>query len=320
MTASSFQQQVDALCVDQLVEPLTVSDRVTLRVGRWTPQPARGRVMLLSGRGGFLEKYYPVLIQLLQRGLEVVSFDWRGQGLSSRLSADPHLGYVDNFSDYIDDFDRVWTTVFRPESDHRNYLLAHSMGAHIALRWLREKHDGAALFEHAWLTAPLAGIDTRPYPLPLAKLIAAFACWLGAGHRYVPQGFGFDAENYQLQGLATLTSDREQIAYELACIQATPELQLGAASFGWLNAAFQSLERLHSPGYIEQIAQPITQFLAENEQVVDNQALRVLQRRLPHSALVTIPAAKHDLLVEDESLQAPVWAAIDRQLADDLKA
>jgi lysophospholipase len=319
MTVSSFKQQVDALCVDQLIEPLTVSDRVTLRVGRWTPQPTRGRVLLLSGRGGFLEKYYPVLIQLLQRGLEVVSFDWRGQGLSSRLSADPHLGYVDNFSDYIDDLDRVWSAVLRPESGHRNYLLAHSMGAHIALRWLRERQAGAALFAHAWLTAPLAGIDTRPYPVPLAKLIAAIACRVGARHRYVPQGFGFDAENYQLQGLATLTSDREQIAYELACIQANPELQLGAASFGWLNAAFQSLKRLQSPGYIEQIAQPIALFLAEDEQVVDNQALHIMQRRLRHSTLVTIPAAKHDLLVEDERLQAPVWAAIDCQLADHLK-
>jgi len=317
---SSIEQRLAVLTDSHEQGRLAVTDGVALRYCRWMPVNPRGRVLLLSGRGGFLEKYYSTVIRLLERGLEVVSFDWRGQGLSSRLLADCQRGHVDDFVDYIADLDRIWTELFQSPADTDNYLLAHSMGAHVALRWLREKQAGRAAFRHAWLTAPLFGIDTRPYPLAVAKALAAMVCVVGGHQRYVFGGGPYRPETYRKEGLANLSSDSQQMEYELACLQQDPALQLGSPTFGWLRAGFRSMSCLHSRGYVEQIEQPITQFVAGDELVVNNAACADVQRRLPHGELLTIPDAKHDLLIEKGALQAPLWNKIDRQLSADFDA
>jgi len=314
---SSIENRLAALTHSREQGRLAVNDRVALRYCQWSPGQPRGRVLLLSGRGGFLEKYHSTVIRLLERRFEVVSFDWRGQGLSSRLLDDPQLGYVDDFADYIVDLDRIWAELFQSPTVAGTYLLAHSMGAHVALRWLREKQPGRTLFRRAWLTAPLIGIDTRPYPLVVAKALAAMACTLDGHQRYVFGGGPYRPETYRKEGLANLSSDRQQMEYELACLQHNPALQLGSPTFGWLNAAFRSMKHLRRRGYVEQITQPITQFLAGDELVVSNAACIDIQRRLPNGELTQIAAAKHDLLVETEDLQAPIWNTIDRQLSAD---
>src|SRR5882672_10721772 len=55
-----------------------------LRYAFWNPTgPPRGTVVLMPGRGEFLEKYATEAVgDLLHRGYAVTSMDWRGQGLS----------------------------------------------------------------------------------------------------------------------------------------------------------------------------------------------------------------------------------------------
>ena len=49
------------------------------------PERPRGTVVLLTGRGEFIEKYATEVVgELLERGFAVVALDWRGQGLSDR--------------------------------------------------------------------------------------------------------------------------------------------------------------------------------------------------------------------------------------------
>ncbi len=64
------------------------SDGAQLRAAFWRPEGVpRGTVALVQGRAEFIEKYYEVVGELLERGFVVASFDWRGQGLSQRLPA-----------------------------------------------------------------------------------------------------------------------------------------------------------------------------------------------------------------------------------------
>lgn len=319
MVRSAIEQRLEELTAEFEQHRLVVNRDISLRQCRWRPARVRARVLLLTGRGGFLEKYYPVVIKLLERGLETISFDWRGQGLSTRPLDNPQIGHVNDFSDYLFDLECVTAAFFdSPPAWNDCYLLAHSMGAHVALRWLAEKHPGERLFRHAWLTAPLVGVNTRPYPLPLARLIVGMAILLGGREKYVPGGKGFNADRYRQEGLADLCSDPQQVAYEVACLQAEPALQLGSPSYGWLQAAFRSIQALLRPAYLERISQPVTQFLAEQESVVDVAACQRLQLRLPDCRTVRVPAARHDLLVEAESLQQPIWQQIDDQLSVDL--
>ena len=65
------------------VWPARGGDTPSAAKGRKKEKP-RGTVLLLHGRTEFIEKYYPVIEKLLQRGFAVATLDWRGQGLSER--------------------------------------------------------------------------------------------------------------------------------------------------------------------------------------------------------------------------------------------
>ena len=85
---------------------LRAIDGVPLRAVRWHPQgEARGTVLIAPGRAEYVEKYFETVGDLLTRGLVVVVFDWRGQGMSGRELDDRRKGHIDDFSLYLRDLD-----------------------------------------------------------------------------------------------------------------------------------------------------------------------------------------------------------------------
>ncbi len=75
---------------------MTTSDNLSIRYGIWSCQKEKklGSIILLSGRTEFMEKYTETIGILNQKGFDVYSFDWRGQGLSTRMLANMHKGFV----------------------------------------------------------------------------------------------------------------------------------------------------------------------------------------------------------------------------------
>src|SRR5262245_21451406 len=104
---------------------------------------ARGSVIVLPGRGEFIEKYATEIVgELLGRGYCVFAMDWRGQGLSDRPLADRGKGHIDNFSTYMADLQLFLDKVVAPAAPRPVLLLCHSMGAHIAMPVLAETGSG----------------------------------------------------------------------------------------------------------------------------------------------------------------------------------
>jgi len=79
---------------------MTTGEGSRIRYGSWQSENRthRGTVLLLSGRSEFLEKYFETVGELIQRGHDVYSFDWRGQGLSTRMLANRHKGFVRTYT------------------------------------------------------------------------------------------------------------------------------------------------------------------------------------------------------------------------------
>jgi len=319
LNATEISGLLDSLAVRADSGKLNSAPDCLIRYQRWIARETVGVVLLIQGRGGFLEKYYPTVIQLLQRRLSVISFEWRGQGLSRHLVAGSDAGHVDDFGDYVDDLDLVVSQLFNSDDSSSipgpRFLLAHSMGAHVLLRWLAEHHPDGAGFQQAWLTATLMGPNTSPYPTWVARFLSWLFCRGGQQQRYVFGGGPFDAVQFESDALSDLNSNSEQIDYELRCLQDNPSLQLGSATFGWLRQLFRSIDQLQQPGLLEKIQLPVTQFMAGDEQVVDNRAVEQLQQRLQRGALLQIPKSKHDILLESPSINEPLWAEIDRVLS-----
>src|SRR5262249_30834229 len=121
-------------------------------------------------------KYFEVIAELLARKLSVVTFDWRGQGLSSRQLPERLKGHVRDFSEFDADLKVVMERVVAEAASKPYFALAHSMGGNILLRYL---HDFPHEFERAVLTAPMLAVKTAPYPGWFARGVAA--TWTGCG-------------------------------------------------------------------------------------------------------------------------------------------
>ncbi len=287
------------------IDWLVASDGVRLRRGHWRPAAPRGRVLLLQGLSEFLEKYGEVAAGLTARGFEVWSFDWRGQGHSPADSG----ARTDVFERHLADLDGLFEAL---PPGQPPLLLAHSMGAHLALRHLARRPHAVA---RALLCAPMIGIRTGRWSQRLARALARLMIRLGLGERQLPGRRNYTALHIPF-AVNPLTSDRVRYERLRGLILNDPDLTFGRVDWYWLAAAFDSLDRLHARGVAQSITTPMTLLLAGQDQVVDSRAAARFAALLPHARVLWVAGARHELLQEAPAIQATVWAALDRVLAD----
>lgn len=168
------------------VDRLTFADGASLRWAHWRGQGggAARNIVLLGGRGEFIEKYGEVAHELLGRGFEVWSLDWRGQGLSGRFGGEAAQGHIDSFETYLHDLDAFLTG---PAAARRGetVVLAHSMGAHLALRHAARRKEGSGM-DRLVLVAPMIDIALPRHVRAAARGLASAARLAGMGRRYAP--------------------------------------------------------------------------------------------------------------------------------------
>lgn len=287
---------------------------VKLRYGRLRVADPRGVALVLHGRTGFIEKYEEVMRELAALGLAVWSFDWRGQGLSTRLLDNPHKGHIDRFETYLEDLAAFVVTVLAPQAaaiPGPRVLVAHSMGAHLALRHLHDRPDDFGL---AALTSPMVRIR-GPIPPRVQHGVAALAARFGRADRYASGGDW--APRNQRFITNKRTHDRERFERVMASVRADPHLAIGGPTLGWLAAAHRSIAALVAPGYPERITAPVLVVAAGKDAIVDTRAAVKLVARLPRGRVVVVPEAMHEILHERDSQREPFWRHFREALEGD---
>ncbi len=288
---------------------LALSDGIELRYRIASPAEGaiRGSVLLLQGRAENIEKYAEQIDRLTQAGFSVFTFDWRGQGLSSRLLDDSHKGYINSFSEYIEDlgeFDRkIW---HKMAGDGKRYLIAHSLGGHVALRYMVEEK---VTLDAALLVSPMFEINTAPWPRQVAELFASTAVSVGFEESYLPGSGPYAGRVYSKNNV--LTSDAKRFAVLPKTVTANPDLALGGPTFGWLNAAFTSMRQIHLKGYVRRLEMPITVLLGEDDSVINPPLVRQLCEKIVSCKQVDIKGAKHEIMMEKEPVQELLWVQIE---------
>ena len=285
-------------------------DGFPLRTAVWSAPPgaARGTVVLLQGRAEFIEKYGETVDDLRARGFAVCALDWRGQGRSGRVLKDPRKGHVVSYKDYLSDLDLFVKRAVLPDAPRPIAVLAHSMGGHIVLRHRAEHGGGAPYFADAIaLSAPMVDILMTPAQRALGAVLTVAAMSVGLRNRYVPARGPFPPP---FEG-NPLTRDRARYERMLTLLSERPALGIGWPTVGWLAATRRSVAILRSPGYPERIATPVLMMSAENDRVVSNAAQARLAARLPDCRFETIPASRHEPLMETDAVRARVLALFD---------
>lgn len=282
-------------------------DGMILRVVRWHPAgKSAGTVVVCQGRAEFVEKYFETAADLLSRGLTVVAFDWRGQGLSGRELDNSRKGHIDDFSLYERDLQSIIDQVLVPFCPKPWFGLAHSMGAAVLLRQAR---GGRTPFERLVLTAPLIEIYGLRFP-GLARATAKLLDLAGFGSAFIPGG-GETALLTKPFRDNVLTFDQRRYERNNNIVAAAPHLAIGDPTIGWVDAAFAQIDEFSDPEYPRRVLTPALVFAADNDRVVDGAAVERFSTRLKAGRLVTLRSARHEILAERDAVREQFWAAFD---------
>jgi lysophospholipase len=294
-------------------------DGAKLRFARWdaTRMPRRGTICLFGGRTEFIEKYFEVIADLRRRGFAVATMDWRGQGGSQRMLANPRKGHVRGFWEYDRDLIRFMKDIVLPDCPPPFIGLAHSMGGAVLLR---NATMPGLWFERIVLSAPMIAIhDSILGPRPFAaRLYAEVGCAIGMGSAYVLGGSDELETSKPFEG-NTLTSDHERWLRTKAVLDLAPQLGLGAPTLGWLKAALRASRQLSNPDYPARINVPLLFFSAGNDMVVSTRAVEDFAVRAKVASCILMPGSRHEILQETDSVRTRFWAAFDAYLGVDAK-
>ena len=282
---------------------LTCPDGVRIRMGHWPTQaPAkRGTVLLFPGRTEYTEKYGPAAVEFTRAGYDMISVDWRGQGIADRAAPERLLGHVGGYDEYQRDVDRVMQAAGALGLPEPYYLVAHSMGGAIGLRSLHRRLPVKA----AVFSAPMWGIGLSTFLRPVAWSLSWLSHSIGRGLSQAP---ATSRESYvQIAPFEDnqLTKDPEMWAFMVGQLEAHPDLALGGPSVTWLYTSLRecaALQGLPAP------ATPTLTFLGADERIVATEPVHALMGRWQNGQLIVVPKAEHEIMMEIPATRADFYA------------
>lgn len=288
-------------------------DGALIRVMTWGAErakaPCRGTVVLAGGRTEFIEKYFEVIQHLLDRGFAVATFDWRGQGLSTRMLEDPRKGHIDQFATFDADFAAFLHEIVLPVMPKPYIGLGHSMGGNLMFR---AAHNHGDQFAGIVLSAPMLGINLgSPLMEKITRGLVRVLSALGLQNGYAP-GTGPAAADEEPFEQNVVTSDRERYGRQQRVVAKAPSIGLGGPTIGWVAASFAAIEEMNAPDYLARISLPLLAIEASADKLVKNEAVSALVSRLARGKVISIPGSQHEILMEQEEYRFAFWSAFDQ--------
>ena len=115
-------------------------DGVAIRLASWEPYLSKddeveGTVLMLNGFTEFIEKYSEVVQEFRSRKYQVISCDWRGQGLSRRFLEDRRKVMWIASRKWLR---MPWYDSFVKPLPRPHILFGHSMGGCVGMRILQK--------------------------------------------------------------------------------------------------------------------------------------------------------------------------------------
>jgi lysophospholipase len=286
-------------------------DNIRINFARFT-NPANKRCLIISsGRSEAYLKYKELSFDFFQQGFNIFILDHRGQGLSQRMLANQQQGYVNNFDDYAEDLHYFISDIVNVNcqtelatTKNKLYLLAHSMGGAIALRYL-QKHPN--IIDAAVLSSPMIAFNNGGLPQWLSNAVITSGDkinhWFGNSPWYF-----FAQQDYQVDEFIDNPLTHSKIRFQrfLAIYQQVPKIQLGGVTIHWLQQAIKTTKAIFTD--LNKLTTPILVIQSGADSVVDNNAQNEfcaqLHKLQPKSCAngqpIVVDEAKHELFFEND--------------------
>ncbi|MFD2165546.1 alpha/beta fold hydrolase [Thalassotalea euphylliae] len=304
---SRYNNEIRAFWQQGQFSSFTGVDDVKIRYAQFSQANNPQCLVIVPGRSEGYLKYQELAYDISRLGFDIYIIDHRGQGLSERMLANKHKGYVNHFDDYSEDLNTFVNDVVSKDCKKDVFLLAHSMGGAISARYL-QLYPGK--IKAAVLASPMIAINSGGIPTWLASAIIntgdGLATLFGQDSWYFLGQGEFEQtpfeENQLMQSKA-----RYKIFTDL--YQQQTDLQLGGVTYRWLNEALAVNENLFAD--INKLNTPVQVLQAGDDTVVDNQAQFDFCAALNQSHEASCPGgkpfvvaeARHEIFFETDALR-----------------
>ena len=286
-----------------------INEKDYVRVALWNLESTKGTIILQSGRTEFIEKYYEVISEFVQRGYAVAMMDWRGQGLSSRISANKRIGHIDKFDTYDNDLIKVMNEYFILKCPKPFIGFGHSMGGCLLTSYFISSNN---LLDKCILCAPMLSVRANALSRRIVRTLGLLEIFgLGAYPMRKPTwDHANDAwfeEPFEENALTT-DVNRFNRTYEL--LSNFPELGIRGMTVGWLKHALKRTDEFKSLDWGVAIRKPLLLLDATNDKLVNSKSNVDL---LGQSEMATIASfdAEHEIMMENNEIRSQAWEAID---------
>ena len=290
----------------------TMADGASIRTLVLMHERPVANLLLLTGRADFHEKWADAISSLWRAGFSIASFDWRGQGGSTRLT-DTGAGHIDSFDSWLSDLDHLSDWALKALPGPRWLALGHSMGGHLLTRWAADPARGQLPFrkelDGVVLAAPFFGLGGPVAVRSAALSVAPLQVARGKAADFAWGQTPYGAIQRRPERQLLLTGSRAHFEDEGLWVEARPELATGGVSWGWI-AAFSDSRRKLEALPLERLELPVLMMLAAKEKLVDNRAAIRIATRMPNCRTHIVMAAAHELLREAEAARQEALAKI----------
>jgi len=289
----------------------TTSDQVRIRVAIWNSESTVGTIILQSGRTEFIEKYFEVIQEFIDRGFCIAMFDWRGQGLSDRLIDNPYLGHIEDFSLYDKEFEEILDSVYLPSCPRPWVGMGHSMGGCLIAS---KAEAGPKIFNLIILCAPMLSLKL-PKPVEVLGLMVGVMSKLGFRSSAFPQPEWRKRKGWHEIPFEenVVTSDEFRFKRGGDLVRANENLALGGITVAWAHESIKRVRRFNKSDWGKDIDCPTLLLSATQDKLVDPKRNELICKAIPHITIAQIEG-NHELLMERDSIRSITWNHIDKFL------
>ena len=283
-----------------------------LRVAFWNLEGKKGTIILQSGRTEFIEKYYEVISEFIDRGFCVAMMDWRGQGLSSRKTKNERIGHIDKFETYDQDLVRVVNECFKSKCPDPFIGFGHSMGGCLMTSYFISPENELS---RCILSAPMVSVRANAVSRRAVSLLGIFEnLGLGAFPMQRPswdEDSGWQEEPFLENAL---TTDKVRFNRTFKFLSQFPDLGVRGVTVGWLKHALKRTNDFKLLDWSLAIKKPLLLLDATNDKLVNSSMNKELLGQSDLTTIISIES-QHEIMMEKDKIRKKAWEAIDQFLS-----
>ena len=235
--------------IDGEIEFLEGSNRHKIAFKKLAYPKSNKSIVFVHGTGENMQRYIHVAKYFYFEGFNVYLYDQRGHGYSGRFTDSSIKIHTDSFERQVEDLSFMVNMAVEGLKDNRVYLVAHSMGGLIALRYLELFPDAVS---KAVITAPMLKMAT-PFPESMSYYIASGACSIGKCSDWVMGQNPDNVKNATYLELKETHNEKLHLDY-LKAIEEDPEhRKTWGVTYGWVKDAMDLAYKTRDDAEIKKI-------------------------------------------------------------------